>query len=468
MTIGKTFSRLANRNQKILHECALMMQKAIKLDESKSEYFSELGYVYTLLGDWQQAEQTYQQALKLNAQDVYALEGVIRVCIAKQQYQSAKDQLELFNEIRGSMGLTDSISYMNGIIEKQLQQSSNALEHFRNALRVAHTKIKRNTSSMEFYGNLNPDFVLVVAKEYLDIVEALEVKNVGFCNDLLELLTCIVKMIPGMAEARFLLARVYLLLQDTSAAEKQLVLCISKSKENYKAHLLMAEIQIRNKNFDSAFSALEMALSRNFQIRHDLEFVVLKARCLNGLQKYDDAVVTLKSAFQLPIVKESIKSLESMDTKSLQVPPLLIVSLYVHLIEAQLNTKYSEEGSMTMNYATRLFSGSPYEGNFTLLRGKNLMRQNQIQKALEVLQTIKSDQPGYLEARKLMADIYLLHKHDRKRYANCFREVVDQNPTIDSCLLLGDAYMKIQEVNELNVARKGDFGVSECPQVHTR
>jgi tetratricopeptide repeat protein 21B len=52
---------------------------------------------------------------------------------------------------------------------------------------------------------------------------------------------------------------------------------------------------------------------------------------------------------------------------------------------------------------------------------------------------------NYLEARKLMADIYLVNKKDRKRYTSCFREVVERSPTIDTCLLLGEAYMKIQE-----------------------
>lgn len=45
-----------------------------------------------------------------------------------------------------------------------------------------------------------------------------------------------------------------------------------------------------------------------------------------------------------------------------------------------------------------------------------------------------------------MAQLYLEIKNDRKRYAACFKEVVEMNPSLDSCLLLGEAFMKIQEV----------------------
>lgn len=34
---------------------------------------------------------------------------------------------------------------------------------------------------------------------------------------------------------------------------------------------------------------------------------------------------------------------------------------------------------------------------------------------------------------------------DKRLYAACYREMVDQNPTGHTCLLLGDAYMNIQE-----------------------
>ncbi|KAJ1551311.1 Tetratricopeptide repeat protein 21B, partial [Cladochytrium tenue] len=44
-----------------------------------------------------------------------------------------------------------------------------------------------------------------------------------------------------------------------------------------------------------------------------------------------------------------------------------------------------------------------------------------------------------------MADIYLEHKKDRRAYARCYNELVQRHNTVESSLLLGDAYMNIQE-----------------------
>ena len=44
-----------------------------------------------------------------------------------------------------------------------------------------------------------------------------------------------------------------------------------------------------------------------------------------------------------------------------------------------------------------------------------------------------------------MAKIYLEYKNDRKNYAKCYGEIVESAASLESRLLLGDAYMNIQE-----------------------
>lgn len=51
-----------------------------------------------------------------------------------------------------------------------------------------------------------------------------------------------------------------------------------------------------------------------------------------------------------------------------------------------------------------------------------------------------------MEAREKMAQIYLHHRKDPRLYAGCYRELAEKNPTTQTQLLLGDAYMAIQEV----------------------
>jgi hypothetical protein len=52
----------------------------------------------------------------------------------------------------------------------------------------------------------------------------------------------------------------------------------------------------------------------------------------------------------------------------------------------------------------------------------------------------------YIQAKVKMAEIYLNHKRDRKAYARCYSELFERHKTVESCILLGEAYLSIQEV----------------------
>jgi hypothetical protein len=44
-----------------------------------------------------------------------------------------------------------------------------------------------------------------------------------------------------------------------------------------------------------------------------------------------------------------------------------------------------------------------------------------------------------------MGDIYLKHKNDHKSYAKCYSELVLKDPSVENCILLGKAYLNINE-----------------------
>ena len=54
--------------------------------------------------------------------------------------------------------------------------------------------------------------------------------------------------------------------------------------------------------------------------------------------------------------------------------------------------------------------------------------------------------PYFVMAKEKLADIYLNYKKDRRLYAVCYRELVEQQPSPQTCILLGDAYMAVQVV----------------------
>ena len=98
-----------------------------------------------------------------------------------------------------------------------------------------------------------------------------------------------------------------------------------------------------------------------------------------------------------------------------------------------------------MSAALKLFQGTEVESLFILANAKVLLKKNDSKKALDLLSGIKPSQSGYLQARLLMADTYLHVEKNRKKYTMCFKEVVEKKPTVESCLLLGEAFLNIQE-----------------------
>lgn len=52
------------------------------------------------------------------------------------------------------------------------------------------------------------------------------------------------------------------------------------------------------------------------------------------------------------------------------------------------------------------------------------------------------------QAKNKLAYVYLNHKKDRILFAQCFKELVEHMPGAESYLMLGDAYMSIQEPEE--------------------
>lgn len=56
-----------------------------------------------------------------------------------------------------------------------------------------------------------------------------------------------------------------------------------------------------------------------------------------------------------------------------------------------------------------------------------------------------------------MADIYLLHRKNRRQYASCYQELANKNQSVHSFILLGEAYIKIQEPERAIKAYEGEW-----------
>lgn len=94
------------------------------------------------------------------------------------------------------------------------------------------------------------------------------------------------------------------------------------------------------------------------------------------------------------------------------------------------------------------FEKTPEAGRLIIANADLFLTQGNITRSLELLSGINAGQSYYLQAKTKMANIYLVNKKDRLSFAQCFKELVQNNPGPDSFIMLGDAYMSIQEPDE--------------------
>lgn len=94
------------------------------------------------------------------------------------------------------------------------------------------------------------------------------------------------------------------------------------------------------------------------------------------------------------------------------------------------------------------FEKTPEAGRVIIANADFYLTQGNTTRSLELLSNIHAGQSYYLQAKTKMANIYLVNKKDRLSFAQCFKELVHNNPGPDSYIMLGDAYMSIQEPDE--------------------
>ncbi|KAK2562076.1 Tetratricopeptide repeat protein 21B [Acropora cervicornis] len=114
-------------------------------------------------------------------------------------------------------------------------------------------------------------------------------------------------------------------------------------------------------------------------------------------------------------------------------------------LEVGLSYNFEHESTKVMQDALDEFQGTSEEVRVQISNADLVLKNGDKEQALAILRQITPEQSYYIKAKEKMAEIYLYHRKDKRLYASVYRELVDKNPSSHTCLLLGDAYMSIQE-----------------------
>ncbi|ELU05036.1 hypothetical protein CAPTEDRAFT_159405 [Capitella teleta] len=449
---ARVFGRICGRNAMVLQQSYFMAERAVQLDHTSADFLTELGFQLLMQGRHRDAIKCYRNAMKQDDTSVRALTGVIRCQLIENQLEDAAQQLDFLNEIQQSIGKSSELCYLGAVLAmKRGQAPEKVVELLNNAVEIHFTGLKGLPLGTEYFTCINPDLLLQMVQDYLlyspqqPIGPGLPPSPVLRRSG--QILDPLTRAFPGLMEALYLQGKIKFLAGDVEAAQSTLQHCLEVDSAYSDAHILMAQIHLHQNNFKAANQSLEVGLSYDFEIKEHPLYHLIKARILKKQGDTADAVKTLQIAMALPGVRNQSQTGTAAlkQKKAIKIGVNDRVSVYLELAEAHRMLGEQHEAAKVMQDALNDFQGTPEEVRITISNADLAITRGDIEGALAMLRNIGPEQSYFVQAREKMADIYLHHRKDKRLYASCYKDLVDQNPNSHTSLLLGDAYMSIQE-----------------------
>uniref|UniRef100_H3ARN0 Tetratricopeptide repeat domain 21A n=1 Tax=Latimeria chalumnae TaxID=7897 RepID=H3ARN0_LATCH len=255
----------------------------------------------------------------------------------------------------------------------------------------------------------------------------------------------VLKASPSNAEALYLMAKTkYLSVGELESVSNILQRYLELDPSSANAHLLMAQVHLSQGNVKQCSQSLELGVSHNFQVREHPLYHLIKARALKKLGAITEAIKTLRMVMSLPGMRKSGTRGKVRGT-SAAINTSDRVSVYLELAEALRLNGEQHEATKVIQDAINEFTGTPEEIRITIANVDLALYKEDVDTALSMLRNIQPNNPYYAEARQKMAHIYLHKRKDKRLYIGSYRELYEHMPSPHTSLLLGDAYMNVQE-----------------------
>lgn len=482
IAVAKPFVRICGRNPEVLRCTMNLVRRAMELDSDNSQYAAELGYQLVLYGELDEALEQYRRSAKLDETNVSALHGMIGCQLEEGQLDDAEQQLEFLQVI--SDGDQDEshradFAYLqaklawdkNGDAHRQIQLLEEATRLTRQLANAAKgqraggggmSAMRDTVSPAEFLQLLNPELLLRIAQDYMQHCgsEPLALEAGEYAHQCLEaarrLLADLSDKVPGLLSAKLLGAKAKFIANDIEGAQADIAKLLQSDPAYSGAHLLSARVLLLKEEYKAAQTALEQAQANDFSIRNSPVFAVVKAKVLENLNDLEGALKVLEAAMELPGIKndkkkgKSSKTAKSFGLKTAPAAPVSLtdrVSVFIQLADVHSKLGQVPEASKIVQDALTKFRGTPEEVRVIVANSQLAIKRDDFSTAVRMLSEIKEESVAYTRAMLVKADIYLTHRKDKRRYIQCYQQIVEAggNKSSASFVHLGEAYMRIQE-----------------------
>ncbi|XP_032597626.1 tetratricopeptide repeat protein 21B isoform X2 [Drosophila grimshawi] len=464
--ICQLFSRICSRNLELLQLTLRCVEKVIDQNPGNVSLLTELGHQKLLLNNVADAEVAFRAACNIDSSNFDALCG-LTLCKLK-----TLGDVESMPQIRQQLAyltqLTDNkpepmVMYMSALLNEPKEPQSSSVQLLVKAADLHLKKFSVFPFGVEYVCAMNPDFMLLLCGELIrytpaPIREAHQELDLGHeslhitLKHSLNILEIILNICPGHQGALFLRAKVDFLCGEYSKAISRLQQILKLFGDTFtEAHLLLAQILVETKQYPKALEYLELSLAQTFTVRERPMYHLLKGIILKHQNKLSEAHQCFLYALQLlggmstslqfhDFVSQTDNTLSSSDKMTLYIE-------LIYVLRDIGDTQGIFESERILQYAAEEFSDTPEIGRLVIAHSQLMLEKCNVSEAISLLSTIKPDQPYFIQARTHLANIYLRHQKDRSAFSKCFKELVEARPESKSFLMLGEAYLSIQETD---------------------
>jgi len=293
------------------------------------------------------------------------------------------------------------------------------------------------------YKNLNPDFMVEIAKEYLQHLHSpANVMTGGSADNIppavvagLGLLKKATSRVPALLDAHLVVAKANFEMKKLDKTMETLSHCLSINPSHSDTYLQLAQLHLAKESFRSANNCLEQAMSYDFKIRNSPIYQLVKSECLVNQGALDDAMTQLEDAMKLPGVRDGLNGTVSLSDR---------VSIFVKLAEIYSRLNMLSQANEILSEGKAAFEGTAEQIRILVANSDLAIKKNDFTSAINMLSSVSADSSLYTHAVVAKADIYLKHRHDKQAFAQCYLELIQVRKTAATYILLGEAYMRIQ------------------------
>lgn len=467
MEICQLFSRICSRNFELLQVTLQCIEKVNQQNPGNVNLLTELGYQRLFLDKIADAEIAFRSACNVDESNFDALCG-LTLCKLKTSVDVESRQ-QIRQQLAYLLKLSDHkpkplVLYMSALMADPKEQHISSVQLLEDATELHFQNMELFSIGVEYIRYMNPDFMLELCAELIRHTPA-AVQKAHFeqtwdreamhitIKHSLNILERILHVCPGHQAAMLTRAKVDFLCGEHSKAMSRLQHTLNVFGETFiDGHLLLAQILVEKKQYLKALDSLEHLLAHNFSVRDRPMYNLLKGIILRKQQRLSEAHQNFLLALQLTggmsrnvqpsdylVPSDSFdKTLNNSDK----------MTLYIELINILREMSDSQdiyESERILQSAIEEFSGTTEMGRLIIAHSQIMLKKCNTSKAISLLCSIKPDQPYYVQARTHLANIYLQHQKNRSGFSKCFKELVEVRPESKSYLMLGDAYLSIQE-----------------------